>query len=197
MSEESYSKGDWIVHAHYGVGQIKRKEKKTLEGEKKVFLRVKTFTAVYYLPVKNTKVPHIRPLASEYQIKKALSLIRKPPSPLPKNHRERSKVISETFTDVSLYSRARMIRDLHNREMSSKMSFSEKVSLKKLKKQLLNEWSVIFKEDIEVLEEKLQNALRISLDKNADNNKKVDGEKESWLEKVKKGVKERRKKSTS
>jgi RNA polymerase-interacting CarD/CdnL/TRCF family regulator len=36
----TYSKGDWIVHAYYGVGQVKGIEKKELEGEKKLFFKV-------------------------------------------------------------------------------------------------------------------------------------------------------------
>jgi len=39
----SYTKGDWIVHARYGVGQVKGMEKKLIEGEKKLFYKVKTF----------------------------------------------------------------------------------------------------------------------------------------------------------
>lgn len=179
MTEEMYTRGDWLVHAHYGVGQVKRKEKKNLEGVKKVFLRVKTLNAEYWLPVKNTEVSHIRPLASEYQIKKAISLIRKPPSALPKNFKDRRKDILEILKGVSLYSRAKMIRDLHSIEISSKTNYSDKVSLQKMKQQLLNEWSVILDEDIEILEEKLKSALRISMDKKEVGNMENGGENQN------------------
>jgi RNA polymerase-interacting CarD/CdnL/TRCF family regulator len=35
----TFSKGEWIVHARYGVGQVKGIEKKELEGEQKLFLK--------------------------------------------------------------------------------------------------------------------------------------------------------------
>ena len=115
-TEESLSKGDWIVHAHYGVGQVKQKEKKILEGDKKTFFRVKTFNGIYWLRVNNTAAPRIRRIASDYQIKKALSLICKPPVELPKDHKQRGKQINEALNDGSLYTMAEIIRDLHGRK---------------------------------------------------------------------------------
>jgi RNA polymerase-interacting CarD/CdnL/TRCF family regulator len=196
--EEYFTKGDWIVHAHYGVGQVKQKEKKILEGVKKVFLRVKTFNAEYWLPIKSTKVPHIRPLASEYQIKKALTLIRKPPNTLPKDYKRRGKEISQVLNDGSLYSKAQVIRDLHGRKMTKPLNQTEVALFDKIKQEFLCEWSVITNKDDEVLAEKLEQALISSSEKISDTEKDKNGENESWLEKVKKGVSGRRKiKNTS
>ncbi|MBW2412037.1 MAG: hypothetical protein JRF72_19745 [Deltaproteobacteria bacterium] len=185
--EESFSKGDWIVHAHYGVGQVKRREKKVLEGDKKTFFRVKTFDGVYWLPVKNTATPRIRRLASEYQIKKALSLIRKPPVELPKDHKRRGKQITETLKDGSLYTIAKIIRDLHGRKVTVSLNQTEISLLEKITDRFLDEWSVVKGEEVEVLAEKLNQALQKSIE-NAE-----DGENKTWLEKVRNGVKGRRK----
>lgn len=185
--EEIFSKGDWIVHAHYGVGQVKRKEKKVLEGDKKTFFRVKTFNGVYWLPVKNTAAPRIRKLASEYQIKKALSFIRKPPVELPKDYKLRAKQIIEALKDGSLYTMAKVIRDLHGRKVTVKLNQTEIDLLEKITIRFLNEWSVVKGEEVEVLAEKLNRALQISIQK------AEDGENNSWLERVKKGVKGKRK----
>lgn len=161
----TYSKGDWIVHAHYGVGQVKGIEKKVLEGEKKLFFRVKTFDGEYWLSVVKTDVEYIRPITSEYQIKQALTIIRKPPEQLSKDHNKRNKVILEALKDPSLYTKARMIRDLNGKQQVSKLNFTEEDAFLKMKKQLLNEWSIIKEMDYEILEEKLGNALEISLEK--------------------------------
>jgi CarD family transcriptional regulator len=181
--DEIFSKGDWIVHANYGVGQVRQKEKKILEGVKRVFFRVKTFNGVYWLPVKNTAVPHIRPLASEYQIRKALSLIRKPPNVLTKDYKQRGKEISETLSSGSLYSVARIIRDLHGRKITVKLNQTEVALLEKITQRFLNEWSVVKGKDVEVLAQKLESALQASTEKTED------GESKSWLDKVKIGVK--------
>ena len=50
MTDEIYKKGEWIVHVNYGVGQVKGKDTKTLDGEKNTFLKVKTFSSEYYIP---------------------------------------------------------------------------------------------------------------------------------------------------
>ena len=160
-----YNKGDWIVHAHYGVGQVKGIEKKVLDGEKKLFFRVKTFDSVYWLSVVKTDVEYIRPITSEYQIKQALTMIRKPPEQLPKDHNVRSKAITEVLKDPSLYAKACMIRDLNGKQQESRLNFTEEDAFLKMKKQLLNEWSVVKDMDREILEEKLDLALETSLEK--------------------------------
>lgn len=165
VQQSTYSKGDWIVHAHYGVGQVRGIEKKELDGEKKVFFRVKTFDSVYWLSVVRTDVDYIRPITSEYKIRRALTMIRKPPKKLPENHTKRNKLITETVRDPSIYSKARMIRDLNGKQQESKLNFTEEDAFLKMKKQLLNEWTVVKGMEREVLEEKLEKALETSIGK--------------------------------
>jgi RNA polymerase-interacting CarD/CdnL/TRCF family regulator len=161
----TFSKGDWIVHARYGVGQVKGIEKKELEGEQKLFFRVKTFDGVYWLSAVRSDVEYIRPITSEYQIKRALTIIRRPPKGLPENHTQRTKLINETLRDPSLYPKARMIRDLNGKQHETKLSFTEEDAFVLLKKQLLNEWFVVQGTDRKLLEEKLAQALETSIDK--------------------------------
>lgn len=161
----TFSKGDWIVHARYGVGQVKGIEKKELDGEKKLYFKVKTFDGVYWLSAVRSGVEYIRPITSEYQMRRALTLIRRPPRELPENHSERSKRISETLKAPSLYVKARMIRDLNGKQHATKLNFSEEDAFLILKRQLLNEWSVVQDTDREVLEEKLEHALETSIEK--------------------------------
>lgn len=184
-TDESLSKGDWIVHANYGVGQVKQKEKKVLEGDKKTFFRVKTFNGIYWLRVNNTAAPHIRRIASEYQIKKALSLIGKPPVELPKDHKQRGKQINDALKDGSLYTMAKIIRDLHGRKAEFSLNQSDIVLLEKVTKRFLNEWSVVKGVEVGVLAEKLSGALQKSIQK-----EEVD--KKPWLERVKTEIKTRR-----
>jgi RNA polymerase-interacting CarD/CdnL/TRCF family regulator len=162
VQESSFERGDWIVHAYYGVGQVRDLENKKLDGEKQDYYRVKTFNGEYWLSATKTDVDHIRPITSEYQINRALRMIRKAPGELPENHNDRSKMISETIRDPSLYTKACMIRDLHGKEQESKLNFSEEDAFLKMKKQFLDEWSVIKDVDRKILEEKLDQALNAS-----------------------------------
>ena len=161
----TFSKGDWIVHARYGVGQVKGIEKKELEGEKKLFFKVKTFEGVYWLSVVKTDATYIRPITSAYQIKRALTLMRRPPKELPENHTQRIKLITETLRDPSLYPKARIIRDLNGKQHETKLNFTEEDAFLMLKRQLLNEWSVVQDTDRKILEKKLDQALETSIDK--------------------------------
>jgi RNA polymerase-interacting CarD/CdnL/TRCF family regulator len=161
----TFSKGDWIVHARYGVGQVKGIEKKELEGEQRLFFKVKTFDGEYWLSVVKTDVEYIRPITSEYQMKRALTIIRRPPEELPENHTERSKLVAETLKDPSLYPKARLIRDLNGKQHETKLNFTEEDAFLLLKKQLLNEWSIVQDTDRQVLEQKLDLALETSIEK--------------------------------
>jgi len=161
----TYSKGDWIVHAQHGVGQVKGIEKKVLDGENKVFFRVKTFNGVYWLSVVQTNVEYIRPITSEHKIKQALTTIRKTPKSLPKDHNKRNKVIVDSLKDPSLLAKARMIRDLNGKQQESRLNFTEEDAFIKMKNQLLDEWSVVQNEDRDILEEKLEKALQTSIEK--------------------------------
>jgi len=162
VQQNTFERGDWIVHARYGVGQVRELEKKELEGQQRSFYRVKTFNGEYWLPVSRTDVDYIRPITSEYKINRALTMIRQSPESLPESHNERSRVINEALGDASLYTKACMIRDLYGKGQKSKLNFSEEDALVKMKKQFLNEWSVIKDVDRDILEEKLNQALSTS-----------------------------------
>lgn len=160
-----FTKGDWIVHAYYGVGQVKGMEKKQLEGEKKLFYKVKTSNGAYWLSVLRADAEYIRPITSERQIRRALTEMRRPPKPLPENNLRRNKAINQTLTDTALYPKARMIRDLHGKQVVSRLSIKEEDALSKLKEQFVSEWAVVARSERSLLEEKLETALAASIEK--------------------------------
>ena len=77
----------------------------------------------------------------------------------------RNKEILEALSNTSIYVKARMIRDLHGKQEETKLNFTEEDALTKMKKQFVNEWSIIKEEDRELLKEKLEQALAISASK--------------------------------
>jgi hypothetical protein len=58
-----------------------------------------------------------------------------------------------------------MIRDLNGKEQESRLNFTEEDALIKIKKQFLDEWSVVKNMDRAILEEKLEKALETSVEK--------------------------------
>ena len=126
---------------------------------------MRTSDSVYWLPEKNVEVPHIRPLVSRYKINKALSIIRKKPKSLPKDYKIRALAIKEMISDSSIYSVARLIRDLYGRKYTAKLNQSDIDILEKITKQFLNEWSLIGDKDSEKLSIKLNGLLQKSVNK--------------------------------
>jgi RNA polymerase-interacting CarD/CdnL/TRCF family regulator len=158
-----YRIGDWVVHVVYGLGQVTGKAKKILEGEKHTYLEVKTSDSFYWIPVVTIDNNRVRPLASKNQFKYALNIIQKPPMKMAKGYLQRKKDISQTLKNGSLYSRVRMIRDLHGRRATTKFNSNDYNVLINIKEQFLKEWTMVMDEDRNILETKLSEALKISL----------------------------------
>lgn len=160
-----FVKGDWIVHAFYGVGCVLGRELKIIDGEEKEYLKIKTDDSNYWLSIENMCAVYIRPLASPDQISKALSLIRKLPDKLAKDYRIRKKEIARATKDVALEVKVSMIRDLTERKRGKGLNVSETETLFQLRKNFLTEWSLITGEEQNILEKKLVKALKTSSNK--------------------------------
>jgi len=165
LEQNPHRVGDWIIHVFYGLGQIIGIDQKTLEGEERMFLKVKTSDSLYWIPISNTDNDRIRPLATKGQFRHALSIIQQAPEKMAENYLQRRKDISQNLLDVSLYSKVRMIRDLHGRKSITKYDSSDHYVLDNIKDQFLNEWTLVMDEDREVLEIKLNDALELSIEK--------------------------------
>jgi len=161
-----YSIGDWVVHVYFGVGQILSKEKMTLEGIRQMYFRIKTENSSYWLPLAKIDLNRVRPIASKYQIKKALALTRKPPGQLSKDYKVRRKEISQAVNDISLYSKAKMIRDLHGRRVSDYLNLDEIDQLKNMKEDFCVEWALVLQINRKIVEKILDEALKISIREN-------------------------------
>jgi len=157
--KDGYKKGDWIVHAYYGVGQIKGMDRKAIDGVKKIYYRVKTKTMTYWLPVDNCDVKHIRPVASKNLFTRSLKIIQKKPHKMAQDYRVREKEISEAFAACSIKSLAALIRDLYGRRVRGKVSMREGDLLEQAKNQFINEYAVAADVDLDDARKILENAL--------------------------------------
>ena len=80
-------KGEWIVHAYYGIGQITKVVTRAIGEQKARYYRVDAANSTYYVPVKNPINDRIRPLSSEYKLRKAKKILRSKHEELPENHK--------------------------------------------------------------------------------------------------------------
>jgi CarD family transcriptional regulator len=151
--------GDWVVHLYHGVGQIKKIEKKRLNGNAQDYYRVKTHNSVFWVPVSNLNNDRIRPLTSPNELKKALKILQKPPQEMDTNHNKRKSRINTVKSDGSLQSALRLVRDLSAREAEKKLNTTEKRALERLKDHMLREWATCMHIDIEEASIRLNNLL--------------------------------------
>jgi RNA polymerase-interacting CarD/CdnL/TRCF family regulator len=101
-NKNSFSRGDWIVHLTHGIGRVRRIEKKTIGGKKAKYFRVESKDSVFWVPVEQAEQCRIRPVASPYQLRKALKVLKKPPQEETLDYKQRQEliVIFDTFLDI-------------------------------------------------------------------------------------------------
>ena len=68
-----YSEGDWIVHFHFGIGQIDGVDVKDISGEEKRYCRIQATDCTFWVPVDQMDGDLVRPLATPKEIKQAIA----------------------------------------------------------------------------------------------------------------------------
>ena len=158
---------DKIVHASFGVGRIVKRTSKNIDGEKHYYYAVKTEKLTYWFPVKNSDSSKIRPVRSASTFEKIFTTIRQKPKKITNNYRTRIKHINEEINKCSLLANAKLIRDLHYRNQEKPLHVNEHRILERLKSQFINEYSTSADIEKKEAESKLEEALQISVGKNA------------------------------
>ena len=139
---EVYSKGDWLVHPSYGIGQVAKIEKKRIEGRKIEFYRVEGENVTYWLPVGELEASRVRRLASKKEFRKAIKLLKKTPKQMDPDHTKRRSRIKDVMSTGSLRAVVRAIRDLSARDVEKRLSDTERRSLEQFIDTLVEEWAI-------------------------------------------------------
>ena len=167
--EQVYAVGDWIVHLTYGVGQIQKKEKKTIGGIKRMCFRVKTDDGVFWLPIDNANNERIRPIASPTSIQRALRILKRAPKKMDANYKTRRKRIQKVCLDGDLRTDMRLVRDLHARQFKKGLNETEVHALTFTTNRFLKEWSLCKGLEINEARRKFEHFLKISREKEIQN----------------------------
>jgi RNA polymerase-interacting CarD/CdnL/TRCF family regulator len=158
--------GDHIVHYYYGVGKVVDIVEKGITTDKSTFYKVLTKDIVYWIPIDNEDVDHIEPIRPKQAFEKALKVLSQAPEPIANHHKTRKKRIHERWLIGTLPSRAKLLRDLHGRLKTERLSFSEKEMMEKVRRHYINEW--IKSDDSinkKIAKKKIRTALKESLAK--------------------------------
>jgi CarD family transcriptional regulator len=137
-----YAKGDWIVHPVYGVGVIRRIERKQISGEKMKYYRVEADDTTYWVPVENVEDSRVRKVLSRSGFRKAVRLLKNEPRKMDPNYKKRQNRIREVLSKGSLRPMVRLVRDLWARDRRKALNDTEKAALRQSIQTLVGEWAV-------------------------------------------------------
>lgn len=161
MSQKAtqFSNGDWIVHLHYGVGQVKKIERKQMGDSKSSYYRVETPISTFWVPVDAPDAARVRAVSSKYKMRKALNILKESPVTLAEDHNERKRQINEAMAEISIDAGAQLLRDLSARQAVHKLNPTEEKALDLFIHNFVLEWSVATDTDIEKIRERFQDVL--------------------------------------
>ncbi len=137
-----FSKGDWIVHAYYGVGQIIGVEHKQIGDKKVKYYKVEARNSTFFVPVKNAENERVRPVASKYMLRKAINILKDKPQELDNDHNQRKRQILDMLGECTLVANAQLVRDLLYRRKSHRLNDHEENTLAKVTARLVREWAI-------------------------------------------------------
>ncbi len=157
-----FTEGDWIVHRQYGIGQVQKKEKKTISGNREEYYRVKTPDSEIWLPVNKIDMTCFRPISSPREINEALDILKNQPQQMDPNFANRKSRIAKVQSENSIPAIATLIRDLRGRKEHKALSSTEQTALRHLTDRFIAEWSVCMKIDDSNVRNKLNMLLEIS-----------------------------------
>lgn len=165
MSDGSspFKKGEWIVHAYYGVGQIIGIENKQIGDDKVKYYKVEARNSTFFVPVKNAENERIRPVASKYMLRKAINTLKEKPQELESDHNQRKRQISEMLNECSLVTNAQLVRDLIFRRKEHRLNDHEENTLTKVTTRLVREWAITLELDVEEAQERFDTLVQEKL----------------------------------
>ena len=153
---QAYKQGDWIVHADYGLGEIKKVVEKEISGEPKRYYRVATANSVFWVPVDQMDDDLIRPVSSAAQIEKAITLFAKDAKEMSSSYKIRQKRIRDARNQNTPQAVVRLLRDLkaHWRKKRTP-NIHERRVYQVLKRRLAREWALVTGNQAEKMESEI------------------------------------------
>jgi RNA polymerase-interacting CarD/CdnL/TRCF family regulator len=160
--ETNFSVGEWVVHCHYGVGQIRKTEIMPLHGEQTECFKVHVRDGDFWFPTNAVANSRIRPVASQEMITKAIKNLRRKPGNIEKDKKYWTERIKTVPSDCDLVTISKLVRDLSAQQALKKLNDTQIRALSKFKDRLLHEWAAITGEEIEKIRPRFRQYIRES-----------------------------------
>ncbi len=157
-----FKQGSWIVHAFYGVGQIKGRETKQISGDEADYFKIETADSTYWLPVDQIESDMLRPLSSTEDIQQALVILQKPAKEMSSNYKVRQSLIREVQLQNTPKAIARLVRDLRAlQRKNGVLNHTESTAFRRLRNQFAREWVLVTGTKKEKIDRRLDKLLGI------------------------------------
>lgn len=164
MTEQQihFQVGDQVVHWAYGPGVITQLDEKSLSGRTRQYYVVQTSDLTLWVPIDQNGNPSLRFPTPKEDFKDLLQILASPGKPLSSDRNERRLQLIERLKDHRLASICGVVRDLTLRQRLKKMNDSDKSTLERSRKFLINEWSMALSIPIQQAERELRKLLESS-----------------------------------
>lgn len=158
----AFSPGDWVVHSHYGVGQIMRIEVKPIQQVDTLCFKVKTNDSFYWFPTTDIENPRIRHVASEKIFHEVIQNLRSKASTQDTDRKHWKQMIEDVQAENDLISISLLVRDLSTQQAIRNLNQIERNALNLFKERLLVEWASIMQEEVNILRSRLNGYIQES-----------------------------------
>ena len=139
----TFSPDDWIVHRHYGIGQVKAVETKAIGEEETTYYKIDAHNdSTIWVPV-TSEEDLLRPAASEEQFAEVVQVLKRPSRKMNGHFQTRIARIRKVSREGNPVMLARTVRDLWaRRSRRGQLSNTEESAWRRLVDRLIAEWTV-------------------------------------------------------
>ena len=139
----TFSPDDWIVHRHYGIGQVKAIETKAIGEEETTYYKIDAHNdSTIWVPI-DSEEDLLRPAASEEQFAEVVQVLKRPSRKMNGHFQTRIARIRKVSREGNPVMLARTVRDLWaRRSRRGQLSNTEESAWRRLVDRLIAEWTV-------------------------------------------------------
>ena len=139
----TFSPDDWIVHRHYGIGQVKAVETKAIGEEETTYYKIDAHNdSTIWVPI-DSEEDLLRPAASEEQFAEVVQVLKRPSRKMNAQFQTRIARIRKVSREGNPVMLARTVRDLWaRRNRRGQLSNTEETAWRRLVDRLIAEWTV-------------------------------------------------------
>lgn len=139
----TFTQGDWIVHRHHGIGQIKATRSSCISGEPTTYYELETADSTIWIPQEQLGDDMLRPIISRTEMKEVIAVFQRSPRKLESNFNLRKHTLHAIQREGVPLEMARLVRDLRARQQRrGSLSNTEQQVLRSVTRRLVNEWAI-------------------------------------------------------